>query len=64
MFSTMNAFICLIQWFPLNSQDPLSIINFIIFWLWFVIIFYNYFRAVFLGPGLFLNTMHKSCINS
>jgi hypothetical protein len=65
MFSTVNAFNCLIQWFPFDDgRNPLSIVNLMIFWLWFVIIFYHYFRTIFLGPGSFLNTMSKSRINS
>lgn len=50
-FRTISAFHCLIQWFPPDTKDPLSIVNFLIFWLWPVIIFYNYFRAIFIGPG-------------
>ena len=50
-FRTISAFHCLIQWFPPDGKEPLSIVNFLIFWLWPVIIFYNYFRAIFIGPG-------------
>jgi len=60
LFSTINAFNCLSKWFYPNLKDPLSILNFFIFWLWPMIIFYNYFRAIFLGPGLFLIIMNKS----
>jgi hypothetical protein len=51
---TISAFHCLIQWYPPDHKDPLSVINFLIFWLWPVVIFYNYFRAVFVGPGIYL----------
>ncbi len=51
IFRTISAFHCLIQWFPPDVEDPLSVINFLIFWLWPVVIFYNYFRAIFVGPG-------------
>ncbi|CAF1174013.1 unnamed protein product [Adineta steineri] len=51
LFSTMNAFNCLMKWFPLNMKDPLSLINSFMFWSWFIIIFYNYFKTIFLGPG-------------
>jgi hypothetical protein len=50
---TISAFHCLIQWFPPDNKDPLSVINFLIFWLWPVVIFYNYFRAIFVGPGMY-----------
>ncbi|CAF0936672.1 unnamed protein product [Rotaria sordida] len=48
---TTSGFHCLTQWFPPDSKDILSVINFLIFWIWPVVIFYNYFRAVFVGPG-------------
>jgi hypothetical protein len=54
MSRTISAFHCLTQWYPPDSKDPLSIINFLIFWLWPVVIFYNYFRAIFVGPGMYL----------
>ncbi|RNA42259.1 palmitoyltransferase ZDHHC6 isoform X1 [Brachionus plicatilis] len=48
-FITYSGFLCLIQWWPpitLSGQ-----INFIIYLTWPLLIFYNYFNAVFLGPG-------------
>ncbi|CAF1111142.1 unnamed protein product [Adineta ricciae] len=48
---TISGYHCLIQWYPPDIKDPLSIINFLIYWIWPVIIFYNYFRAIFVGPG-------------
>ncbi|CAF1075876.1 unnamed protein product [Adineta steineri] len=48
---TISGYHCLIQWFPPDIKDPLSIINFLIYWIWPVVIFYNYFRAIFVGPG-------------
>jgi hypothetical protein len=53
LFRTISAFNCLTQWYPPDIKDPLSVINFLIFWLWPVVIFYNYFRAIFVGPGMF-----------
>ncbi|CAF3817953.1 unnamed protein product [Rotaria magnacalcarata] len=51
LWITLTAFHCLTKWFPPESNDPLSVINFLIFWIWPVVIFYNYFRAIFVGPG-------------
>jgi hypothetical protein len=63
---TISAFHCLIQWFPPHDKDPLSVINFLIFWIWPVVIFYNYFRAIFVGPGEYFDlsspAQKKACI--
>ena len=53
LFSTITAFHCLRQWFPPDLKHPLSIAHVILFWLWPVMIFYNFFRAMFVGPGSF-----------
>lgn len=42
---------CLFQWWPAKESDPLSILNMGCFLAWPLFIFYNYFNAVFLGPG-------------
>ena len=48
-FITYAGFVCLIQWWP--PVDLSGKINIIIYLTWPLIIFYNYFNAIFLGPG-------------
>lgn len=51
VFISSCAFMCLFQWWPAKESDPLSILNMGCFLAWPLFIFYNYFNAVFLGPG-------------
>ena len=48
-FITYSGFVCLMQWWPPTTLA--SQIHLTIYLTWPVIIFYNYFNAVFLGPG-------------
>lgn len=48
-FITVTGFQCLLQWWPPN--DLAGMIHIAIYLTWPVIIFHNYFRAVYLGPG-------------
>lgn len=51
-FITSLGFICLVQWWPADmNNDPLSVLHMSLYLTWPIIIFYNYFNAVFLGPG-------------
>lgn len=51
IYITSTGFYCLMSIWPPNSKDPASIINFLIYITWPLIIFYNYLNAVFIGPG-------------
>ncbi|CAF1193377.1 unnamed protein product [Adineta ricciae] len=46
-----NGFNCLRKWFPWDLHNPLSVINFTIACFWLLLVLYNYFQCIFLGPG-------------
>ncbi|CAF0876321.1 unnamed protein product [Brachionus calyciflorus] len=48
-FITYAGYLCLLQWWP--PLDSYAQIHLTIYLTWPLIIFYNYFNAVFLGPG-------------
>jgi palmitoyltransferase len=49
VYITSTGFICLIQWWPPDTTA--GQIHLAIYLMWPLIIFYNYFNAVFVGPG-------------
>lgn len=48
-FITYCGYNCLIQWWPANTTY--AKIHMMVYLTWPLLIFYNYFNAVFLGPG-------------
>ena len=44
-----SAFMCLLAWWPVTSTGAL--LNVIVFFLWDILTLYNFFLAVFAGPG-------------
>jgi hypothetical protein len=48
-YITISGLYCLLLWWPPTTLY--SIIHLIIYCTWPIIIFYNYFNAIFLGPG-------------
>lgn len=61
-FITWSGFQCLIQWWPPNTMA--SQIHLSIYLTWPLIIFYNYFNAVFLGPGFVPKNWRPVSFNS
>jgi len=40
---------CLLEWWPVTSVA--AVLNLAVFLLWHILILYNFFLAVFVGPG-------------
>lgn len=44
-----SSSVCLLEWWPVTSTA--AVLNLVVFILWHVLILYNFFLAVFVGPG-------------
>ena len=46
---SLSSWMCLVEWWPVTSVAALF--NVVVFVLWHFLILYNFFLAVFVGPG-------------
>jgi len=44
-----SSFICLLERWPITS--PAAVLNLVMFFLWHILILYNFLLAIFVGPG-------------
>jgi len=44
-----SGFMCIMEWWPVTSTA--SLINLLVYILWFILTNYNFFLAIFAGPG-------------